>query len=96
MRETSSDHILRSSYPIRARNEFDEEGGDHRLDERAGHLAQALDLAFIGTHHPAGIWPTVWILARIVCLPLYLFNVTYFGSVAWGVSLVAIVAMLIR
>jgi len=56
----------------------------------------ALDLAFIASHHPAGIWPTIWILARIVYLPLYLFNVTYFRSLAWGVSFVAIVAMLVR
>ena len=56
----------------------------------------ALDLAFIATHHPAGIWPTIWILARIVYLPLYLFNVAYCRSLAWGVSFVAIVAMLGR
>jgi uncharacterized MAPEG superfamily protein len=56
----------------------------------------ALDLAFIATHHPGGIWPTVWIVARIVYLPLYLFDVIYARSIAWGVSLVAIVAMLVR
>jgi uncharacterized MAPEG superfamily protein len=56
----------------------------------------ALDLAFIATRHSAGIWPTIWVLARIVYLPLYLFNVTYVRSIAWGVSLVAIIAMLMR
>ncbi len=35
----------------------------------------ALDLAFIALHWSAGIWPTVWIVARIVYLPLYLFGV---------------------
>lgn len=56
----------------------------------------ALDLAFIALHGSAGIWPTVWIVARIVYLPLYLFNVTYARSLAWGVGLLAIVMMLIR
>ena len=45
---------------------------------------------------PAGIWPTVWIVARIVYLPLYLFNVIYVRSIVWGVSLVAILMMLAR
>ena len=35
-------------------------------------------------------------VARLVYLPLYLFNVVYARSIAWGVSLVAIVAMLVR
>lgn len=56
----------------------------------------ALDLAFIALHLSAGIWPTVWILARIVYLPLYLFNVIYVRSIVWGVSLVALMIMLIR
>jgi uncharacterized MAPEG superfamily protein len=56
----------------------------------------ALDLAFIALHGSAGIWPTVWIVARILYLPLYLFNVIYVRTLAWGVSLLAIVMMLIR
>ncbi|MBV9290653.1 MAG: MAPEG family protein [Hyphomicrobiales bacterium] len=56
----------------------------------------ALDLAFIALHQSAGIWPTVWIVARIVYLPLYLFGVVYVRSIVWGVSFVAIVAMLVR
>ena len=56
----------------------------------------ALDLAFIALHLSGGIWPTVWIVARIVYLPLYLFNVTYVRSIVWGVSLVAILMMLAR
>ena len=42
------------------------------------------------------MWPTIWILARIVYLPLYLFDVIYVRSIVWGVSLVAIVMMLAR
>ncbi len=56
----------------------------------------ALDLAFIALHWSAGIWPTVWIVARIVYLPLYLFGVIYVRSLMWTVSLLAIVMMLIR
>ncbi len=56
----------------------------------------ALDLAFIALRLSAGIWPTVWIIARIVYLPLYLFNVIYARSIVWGVSLVAILMMLVR
>jgi uncharacterized MAPEG superfamily protein len=56
----------------------------------------ALDLAFIALHLSAGIWPTVWILARILYLPLYLFGVVYLRSLVWGVSIVAILMMLVR
>ncbi len=56
----------------------------------------ALDLAFIALHRSAGIWPTVWIVARVAYLPLYLFGVIYVRSLAWGVGLLAIVMMLIR
>jgi|GEM_PF-2164089 len=56
----------------------------------------ALDLAFLALHLSAGVWPTVWIVARGLYIPLYLFNVVYVRSLAWGVSLVAIVMMLVR
>ncbi len=56
----------------------------------------ALDLAFIATHHPAGIWPALWIVTRIVYLPLYLAGVSYFRSIVWGLSILALVAMLVR
>jgi uncharacterized MAPEG superfamily protein len=56
----------------------------------------ALDLALITTHQSGGVWPTIWILARIIYLPLYLFNVIYVRSVVWGVSLLAILMMLAR
>jgi uncharacterized MAPEG superfamily protein len=56
----------------------------------------ALDLAFLAIHHPAGIWPAVWVVARIVYLPLYLFDAIYVRTLAWIISLVALAAMLIR
>jgi uncharacterized MAPEG superfamily protein len=45
----------------------------------------ALDLAFIALHQSAGIWPTVWIIARILYLPLYVLGVIYSRSLVWGV-----------
>ena len=56
----------------------------------------ALDLAFLATNHPAGIWPTLWILARIVYLPLYLMGIRYGRTAVWLISIVVLVAMLIR
>lgn len=54
----------------------------------------ALDLAFIVTHHTAGFWPTVWIVARAIYLPLYLFNVVYLRTAAAGVAVFSLVVML--
>ena len=56
----------------------------------------ALDLAFNALHWSAGIWPTVWIVARVAYLPLYLFNVVWVRSLVWGVAFVAILGMLGR
>jgi uncharacterized MAPEG superfamily protein len=56
----------------------------------------ALDLAFIATHQSGGWGPTIWIVARILYLPLYLFGVIYVRSAVWGISLVAILMMLAR
>ncbi len=56
----------------------------------------ALDLAFLATNHPAGVWPTLWIVARIVYLPLYLAGVPYARTLVWAISMFALVAMLIR
>ena len=56
----------------------------------------ALDLAFIATHQSGGWGPTIWIVARILYLPLYLFNVIYVRSAVWGLSLLAILIMLAR
>lgn len=54
----------------------------------------ALDLGLIVTHHTAGLAPTIWILARVIYLPLYLFNVIYARTVAAGVAVICLVFML--
>jgi uncharacterized MAPEG superfamily protein len=56
----------------------------------------ALDLALIATHQPGGWGPTTWIVARVLYLPLYLFDVIYVRTIAWGVALIAILTMLGR
>lgn len=54
----------------------------------------ALDLGLIVTHHTAGLAPTVWIVARVIYLPLYLFNVIYARTVAAGVAMISLLVML--
>ncbi len=53
----------------------------------------AVDLALIATNHDGGLGATLWILARIVYIPLYLFAVNYARTAAWGVSLVGLIMM---
>jgi uncharacterized MAPEG superfamily protein len=54
----------------------------------------ALDLGLIVTHHTAGFAPTVWVVARVTYLPLYLFNVVYARTVAAGVAMIGLLVML--
>jgi uncharacterized MAPEG superfamily protein len=56
----------------------------------------ALDLGFIATHHPAGIAPTIWVVARAIYIPLYLAGVPYLRSAVWVISLIALLMMLVR
>jgi uncharacterized MAPEG superfamily protein len=54
----------------------------------------ALDLGLIVTHHTAGWAPTIWIAARVLYLPLYLFNVIYLRTVAAGAAMIMLLVML--
>ncbi len=56
----------------------------------------ALDLALIATNHTGGLGATLWILARIVYLPLYLAGTYYVRTAVWAVSIVGLVMMLVR
>jgi hypothetical protein len=40
--------------------------------------------------------PTTWIVARVLYLLLYLFDVIYVRTFAWGVALIAILTMMAR
>ena len=60
-------------------------------------IALALALALSG--RTGGIGATgalVWFVARLVYLPLYLFGVPYIRSLAWLVSVIGLLLMLIR
>jgi uncharacterized MAPEG superfamily protein len=54
----------------------------------------ALDLGLIVTHHTAWFAPAVWIAARALYLPLYLFNVIYARTVAAGIAMLSLLVML--
>jgi uncharacterized MAPEG superfamily protein len=59
----------------------------------------AVALALIVTQRTGGsgaLGATIWILARIVYIPLYLFGVIYARTLVWGVSIVGLVMMLTR
>ena len=60
-------------------------------------IALALALAVVGRADgggASGAW--IWLVARIVYLPLYLFGVPWLRSLAYGVSLVGLILMLTR
>jgi uncharacterized MAPEG superfamily protein len=59
----------------------------------------AVALALIVTQRTGGagaLGATIWILARIVYIPLYVFGVVYARTVVWGISIVGLVMMLSR
>jgi uncharacterized MAPEG superfamily protein len=59
----------------------------------------ALALALIVTQRTGGsgaLGATIWILARIVYVPIYLFGVAYVRTAVWGISIVGLVMMLTR
>jgi uncharacterized MAPEG superfamily protein len=59
----------------------------------------ALALALIVTQRAGGagaLGATIWVLARIVYIPLYLFGVIYARTAAWTISIVGLAMMLWR
>ena len=59
----------------------------------------ALTLALVMTGRNGGLGALgaeVWLIARILYVPLYLFHVPFLRSLAWFASIFALVAMLIR
>jgi len=60
-------------------------------------VAVALGLVVTQRTGAAGaIGATIWLLARIVYIPLYLFDVVYVRTVVWGISIVGLLMMLGR
>lgn len=56
----------------------------------------AADLGLIATQHTGGWGAPLWIIARIVYIPLYLGGVKYVRTGAWVVSIVGLLMMLAR
>ena len=59
----------------------------------------AVALALIATQRTGGagaIGATIWILARIVYLPVYVFGIIYVRTLVWGISIIGLVMMLGR
>jgi uncharacterized MAPEG superfamily protein len=56
----------------------------------------ALDLALIATGHAGGLGATLWIIGRIIYLPIYLAGIVYVRTAAWVLSIVGLLMMLGR
>jgi uncharacterized MAPEG superfamily protein len=56
----------------------------------------AADLGLMVTQHTGGWGATLWILARIVYIPLYVLGIPYARSICWAVSIVGLLMMLAR
>ena len=56
----------------------------------------ATDLALIATGHTGGIGATIWIIARIIYLPMYMMGVKYVRTAFWLIGVVGLLMMLWR
>src|ERR1700692_2255724 len=56
----------------------------------------AMDLALIATGHTGGWGAIVWIVARIVYLPLYLVGIPVVRTLCWTISIIGLLMMLAR
>jgi uncharacterized MAPEG superfamily protein len=59
----------------------------------------AMALALIATGHAGGLGATgatIWILARILYLPIYVMGVVYVRTALWGISVIGLLMMLAR
>jgi uncharacterized MAPEG superfamily protein len=56
----------------------------------------ALDLALIATQHTGGIGATIWIIARIVYLPIYIIGTKYVRTGCWLAGVIGLLMMLAR
>ena len=56
----------------------------------------AADLALIATGHTGGIGATIWIIARIIYLPMYMMGVKYVRTAFWLIGVIGLLMMLWR
>lgn len=67
------------------------------LETYPGFIALAVALVLSGKAGglgATGAW--IWLIARVVYIPLYLFGIPLVRSLCWGVSILGLVLMLIR
>jgi uncharacterized MAPEG superfamily protein len=56
----------------------------------------AADLGLIVTNHTGGWGATIWILMRILYLPLYMLGVNPGRTIVWAISVVGLIMMIWR
>ena len=56
----------------------------------------AMDLGLIATQHTGGIGATIWIIARIIYLPIYMMGIKYVRTACWAAGVVGLLMMLGR
>lgn len=56
----------------------------------------ALDLALIVTQQTGGLGATLWIIGRILYLPIYPAGIVYLRTAAWILSVIGLLMMLGR
>ncbi len=56
----------------------------------------AMDLGLIATQHTGGIGATIWIIARIIYLPVYMRGIKYVRTACWAVGVLGLLMMLAR
>jgi uncharacterized MAPEG superfamily protein len=56
----------------------------------------ALDLALIATGHTGGYGAILWIVGRILYLPIYLAGIPVVRTLAWLLSIIGLILMLVR
>ena len=67
----------------------------HNYVENLGPFV-AMALALIATGHGGGLGATIWIVARILYLPVYMMGIIYLRTALWGIAVVGLVMMLAR
>ena len=70
----------------------------HNYVENLGPFV-AMALALIATGRAGGlgaVGATIWIVARILYLPIYLMGVIYVRTALWGASVIGLLMMLVR
>ena len=56
----------------------------------------AMALALIATGHTGGLGAAIWIIARIIYLPIYMMGTLYVRTTLWGISVIGLLMMLGR